>query len=114
VLSRLRPTGFDLSLGRRVVELRVLRTDRHLGVHSLRRAITPSREILIEHWQAEGSDWRSVARAYVRRVRARAPQIGYALRQPLAEVRNYRIDGRLKALEARSPAAVKSPDLLSS
>jgi hypothetical protein len=114
VLTMLRPAGFDSSLGRRLVELRVLRTNRHLGVQSLRRAIAPSRDVLVEGWQAEASDWRSVAGAYVRRVRARAPHIRYALRRPIAEVRDYRIDGRIKDLEARSAAAVQASDALRS
>ena len=102
VLTMLRPAGFDAALGRQLVALRVLRTNRHLGVQSLRRALAPSRQVLTDEWQAGTRDWRSLTRAYVRRVRTRAPQIRYALRRPFAEIQDYRIAGQIRALEERS------------
>ena len=63
----LRPPGFDERLGRRMIELRVLRTGSPVPRRSLREAVAPGREGLENSWGA-APESRAVARARVRAV----------------------------------------------
>ena len=98
-LDALRPSGFDPRLGRRLVELRVLRDGQTLPVRSLRFIIAPGREVLERGWDADARGAGSLARAYVRRAASRAPAAGAALKRPWASVQDYRLNGRIGALE---------------
>jgi hypothetical protein len=101
-LDQLRPAGFDDALGRRLVSLRVLRADDHLPVRTLRWMVAPSREVLSNGWNADSTATLSLARAYMRRARARAPLAGSALRRPWSLVQDRRLDGQIRALEERA------------
>ena len=98
-LDELRPPRLDIGLARRVVALRVLRTNEHLGLRSLRQVVVPTREMLVGGWRPEQPTWQTLARAYARRMRRGAPKLTYALRRPLAEVQDYRLNAQLRALE---------------
>jgi Uncharacterised nucleotidyltransferase len=100
-LQALRPSGFDPRLGRRMVALRVLRTNEHLPVRPLRFMLAPRREILTGGWDADPGDAMSLARAYMRRAKARAPQMRSALRQPWSVVQDYRLNGQIHELSPR-------------
>ena len=100
-LEALRPAGFSPGVGRRLVELRVLRTDGHLPVRSLRWMVAPPRDVLKHGWDADPGSSRSLARAYVRRARAQAPRAGSALRRPWSLVQDYRLNGQIQSLERR-------------
>jgi hypothetical protein len=100
-LDKLRPAGFDRSVGRRLVALRVLRVGDHPPVRTLRWMLAPGREALSGGWNADPTAPGSLARAYLRRARARAPLAGSALRRPLAFIQDQRLDGQIRALEDR-------------
>jgi hypothetical protein len=100
-LAELQPPGFDPAVGRRLVSLRVLRTDDHLPVRTLRWMFAPSREVLSRGWNADPTAPSSLARAYMRRARARAPLARSALRQPAMFIQDRRLNGQIRALEDR-------------
>jgi hypothetical protein len=100
-LHALRPPGFDAALGRRLVALRVLRGGHHLPVRSMRWMVAPGRAALAHGWGADPDDSLSLARAYVRRVRAQVPLAAPALRRPWTVVQDYRLNGQINALERR-------------
>ena len=93
------PPGFDPRVGRRLVRLRVLRGSRGFPVRRLSWLVAPSREVLARGWQGDPADPLSLARAYVRRARARAPLARAALRHPWSVVQNYRLNGEIASLE---------------
>jgi hypothetical protein len=99
-LDALRPPGFDPRIGRRLIALRVLRTNGHLPVRSLRWMLAPSREVLARGWGAEPRGSFSLARAYVRRAKARGPHMRSALRRPRTVVQDYRLNAQIDSLEA--------------
>jgi Uncharacterised nucleotidyltransferase len=107
-MTNIRPAGFDTDLGRRLVELRVVRGGDHLPVRSLKWMIAPSREALERRWQATGESKRSLALAYARRARANAPLLRSALRQPWTVVQDRRLNDRIYSLEERSYMAERS------
>ena len=98
-LAALRPARFDPRIGRRLVALRVLRSDRHLPVRRLRWIVAPGREALKDGWEARDGDRLSLAAAYVRRARTKAPLVGTALRRPWAVVQDYRLNDQVRGLE---------------
>lgn len=98
-LDALRPSGFDPQLGRRLVELRVLRDGEILPVRSLRFILAPGREVLERGWDADPRGARSLGHAYLRRAAARAPAAVAALKRPRVLVEDYRLNGRIGALE---------------
>src|SRR5262249_3009671 len=98
-LTTLRPAGFDERVGRRLVELRVLRAGRKLPVRSLRWMAAPPRDVLVQGWNADAGSSGSLARAYVRRARAQAPLARAAPGRPWAVVQDYRLNGQIHALE---------------
>ena len=98
-LGALRPAGFDDMLGRRLVELRVLRAGDHLPARPLRWMVAPSREALARGWNADPTATMSLARAYARRARAHVPEARSALRRPWTFVQDQRLNGQLEALE---------------
>jgi hypothetical protein len=100
-LAQLQPRGFDREVGRRLVTLRVLRTDDHLPVRSLRWMFAPSREVLSRGWNADPTAPSSLARAYMRRARAQAPLARTALRQPGLFIQDRRLNGQIRSLEDR-------------
>ena len=100
-LEALRPSRFDARVGRRLVELRVLRSGRKLPVRSLRWIAAPPRAVLVDGWDADPASSGSLARAYVRRARAQAPLARAALARPWAVVQDYRLNGQIHALEHR-------------
>jgi hypothetical protein len=93
------PPGFDPRVGRRLVRLRVLRGSRGFPVRRLSWFVAPGREVLAKGWQGDPADPMSLARAYVRRARARAPLARAALRRPWSVVQNYRLNGEIASLE---------------
>jgi hypothetical protein len=101
-LRELEPQGFDRALGRRLVALRVLRGGDHLPVRTLKWMLAPSREVLSTGWNADSTATMSLARAYVRRARARAPLARSALRQPWLFVQDRRLNDQIRALENRA------------
>ena len=101
-LRELEPSGFDRTLGRRLVALRVLRGGDHLPVRTWRWMFAPSREVLSRGWNADSTATMSLARAYVRRARARAPLARSALRQPWLYVQDRRLNDQIRALEERA------------
>ena len=105
VLGELRPRELDIGLARRLVALRVLRTSEHLGLRSLRQVVVPTRELLLGGWQPEQPTWQTLARAYARRVRRGAPKLTYALRRPIAEVQDYRLNAQFRELELETPSS---------
>jgi hypothetical protein len=100
-LGALRPADFDPRVGRRLVALRVLRTHGHLPVRSLRWLLAPSREALASGWGADPDGSLSLARAYLRRARARGPHVRSALRRPWTVVQDYRLNSQIHALDGR-------------
>lgn len=105
-MSDLRPPDFDPRLGRRLVELRVLRDGPRLPVRSLRWMVAPPRGALVNAWNADpDSGVFELARAYVRRAAAQLPQIRSALRQPRSLVQDHRLNGQISALERRERVA---------
>jgi hypothetical protein len=99
-LAGLRPSGCDPALGRRFVELRVLRGSDHIPVRSARWLFAPNREALERRWGADPGANMSLARAYVRRARAHAPLARSALRRPWLLMQDYRLNDQIHALEA--------------
>ena len=99
VLSELRPTAFDPAIGHQFLLLRVLRTDEHQLVRSLRRMIAPERTTLVVGWKASSDRWPALAQAYARRARVRVPDVAASLRRPLRQLREYRLNGQIDALE---------------
>jgi hypothetical protein len=102
VLTELRPHGFDPSIGRRLVTLRVLRADDHLPVRSVRWMFAPGREVLSRGWNADPTAPASLARAYMRRAKANAPLARSALRQPRVFIQDRRLNSQIRALEERA------------
>ncbi|HEX4279863.1 MAG TPA: nucleotidyltransferase family protein [Solirubrobacteraceae bacterium] len=100
-LAELQPPRFNREVGRRLVTLRVLRTDDHLPVRSLRWMFAPSREVLSRGWNADPTAPSSLARAYMRRARAQAPLARSALRQPGLFIQDRRLNGQIRSLEDR-------------
>jgi hypothetical protein len=100
-LAELQPPGFDRGVGHRLLTLRVLRTDDHLPVRTLRWMFAPSREVLSLGWNADPTAPSSLARAYMRRARAHAPLARSALRQPRTFIQDRRLNGQIRALEDR-------------
>jgi hypothetical protein len=100
-LARLEPRGFDPAIGRRLVELRVLRGGDHLPVRSTRWMFAPSKEALRRGWNADPNATLSLARAYMRRARAHVPEARSALRRPWIYVQDQRLNDQLDALEQR-------------
>jgi hypothetical protein len=98
-LAATQPAGFDPALGRRLVALRVLRDENHLPVRSARWMFLPSREVLSRGWDADRTDTRSLARAYMRRARANAPLVRSALWQPWLMVQDRRLNTEIHALQ---------------
>lgn len=98
-LASLEPAGFDHAVGRRLVELRVLRIGDHLPVRSTRWMFAPSREALARGWNADPNATLSLARAYMRRARAHAPAARTALRRPWVYVQDQRLNSQIHALE---------------
>jgi hypothetical protein len=101
VLSELEPPRFDRALGRRLVALRVLRAGDHLPVRTLRWMFAPSREVLTRGWSADPTATLSLARAYLKRARTRAPLARSTLRRPWTFVQDRRLGGQIRALEER-------------
>jgi hypothetical protein len=101
-LAELQPPRFDRTLGRRLVALRVLRADDHLPVRTLRWMFAPSREVLSRGWNADATAPSSLARAYMRRARARAPLARSALRQPRMFIQDRRLNDQIRSLEDRA------------
>jgi hypothetical protein len=99
VLEGLWPTGFDQSVGRRLVALRVLRAGDHLPVRSMRWMFAPSKEALRRGWNADPNATLSLARAYMRRARAHVPEARGTLRRPWTYVQDQRLNGQINALE---------------
>jgi hypothetical protein len=100
-LAGLQPPGFDPRLGQRLVELRVLRSDDHLPVRSVRWMVAPSRDVLVKGWDANPGVGGSLARAYVRRAWSNLPGAARALKRPLMTVQDRRLNGEIYALEDR-------------
>jgi hypothetical protein len=100
-LADLQPPGFDPALGRRLVTLRVLRTDDRLPVRPARWMLAPSREVLRRGWDADPTDPLSLIRAYARRARAHAPLVGAALMRFWTTVQDRRLNGQIDALRER-------------
>ncbi len=101
-LAALAPAGFDREIGRRLVALRVLRAGEHLPVRSVRWMFTPSREVLSRGWNADPTATLSLARAYLRRARAHAPEARSALRRPWVAWQDQRLNDQIQALEDRA------------
>lgn len=101
-LTELQPRGFNREVGRRLVTLRVLRTDEHLPVRSLRWMFAPSREVLSRGWNADPTAPSSLARAYMLRARAQAPLARSALRRPGLFIQDRRLNGQIRSLEDRA------------
>jgi Uncharacterised nucleotidyltransferase len=101
-LAELRPRTFDRTVGRRLVELRVLRAGDHMPVRTVRWMLAPGREVLSRGWNADPAAPGSLARAYLRRARARTPLARSALRRPLAYIQDQRLDEQIRALEDRT------------
>lgn len=101
-LAPIRPNGFDLDLGRRLVALRVLRAGDHLPVRSMRWMLAPSREALRRGWNADPNATLSLARAYMRRAKAHVPEARSALRRPRAYLQDRRLNGQIDALGERA------------
>ncbi|MGO9899302.1 MAG: nucleotidyltransferase family protein [Solirubrobacteraceae bacterium] len=100
-LTRMWPAGFDREIGRRLVDLRVLRAGDHLPVRSMRWMVAPSREVLSRGWNADPIAPLSLARAYLRRAGAHAPAAGSALRRPWVYMQDRRLNDQIEALEDR-------------
>jgi hypothetical protein len=97
----LRHPGFDPRVGRRLVELRVLRTGRQFPVRRLGWLVAPPRSTLVNGWDARPEAGAlELARAYVRRARGQLPQVRAAVRTPGSLVADYLLDGQIRALEA--------------
>jgi len=101
-LAQLRPPGFEPSLGRRLVSLRVLRDGNHMPVRGMRWMFAPSREVLSRGWNADPTATRSLARAYMRRARTNAPLAKSALRRPWAFVQDQRLNDQIRSLQDRA------------
>jgi hypothetical protein len=101
-LAELQPLGFDRHLGSRLVSLRVLRADDQMPVRTLRWMFAPSREVLSRGWNADSTATLSLARAYMRRARTKAPLARSALRQPWSFLQDRRLNGQIRALEDRA------------
>jgi putative nucleotidyltransferase-like protein len=99
-MTELQPRGFDPRVGRRLVALRVMRGGDHLPVRTLRWMFAPSREVLSRGWNADSTATLSLARAYLRRVRANAPLARSALRRPWLFVQDWRLNDQIRMLEA--------------
>jgi hypothetical protein len=100
-IEPIRPKEFDQQLGRRLVALRVLRAGDHLPIRSVRWMFAPSREALRRGWNADSGATLSLARAYMRRARAHAPEARSAMRRPWAYVQDRRLNTQIEALEER-------------
>jgi hypothetical protein len=101
-VARLAPRRYDRELGRRVVDLRVLRDGDHLPPRTLRWMFAPSREVLSNGWNADPNATRSLAGAYLRRARAHVPEASAALRRPLELLQDRRLNDQIRALENRT------------
>jgi hypothetical protein len=101
-LAALQPAGFDKSLGRRLVALRVLRAGDHLPVRTVRWMFAPSRDVLTRGWNADPTAPSSLARAYIRRAKAHAPLARSALRRPRMLIQDRRLNDQIRALEDRA------------
>lgn len=101
-LRELRPSTFDERLGRRMVELRVLRTEPRLPVRSLRNTLAPDRVGLAESWGGDADRSLSLAVAYIRRGAAGLLLARHALREPRTVLRDYRLNAQIARLKSRS------------
>jgi hypothetical protein len=99
VLAELQPRGFDPVVGRRLVELRVVRGGDHLPVRSVRWIFAPGKEALRRGWNADPTATLSLARAYLTRARAHVPEARSALRRPWVYVQDQRLNSQLEELE---------------
>jgi hypothetical protein len=97
VLDSLRPRDFDADLVRRMIELRVLRTEPVVPRRSLRSAIAPSREGLRNDWGADDGSRLSIARAYGRRAVKSLRLVGRVLKEPRTVVQDYRLNRQLRS-----------------
>jgi Uncharacterised nucleotidyltransferase len=97
-IEPIRPKGFNAELGRRLVELRVLRAGDHLPVRSMRWMFAPSREALRRGWNADPNATLSLARAYMRRAKAHVPETRSAMRRPWVYLQDRRLNGQIEAL----------------
>lgn len=101
-LEDLRPASFDDRLGRRVVSLRVLRTEPPLPVRSLRRVLATDRVGLAESWGAEADRPLSLVAAYVRRGFAGLLLARHAFKEPWTVFTDFRLNSQIAALQSRS------------
>jgi Uncharacterised nucleotidyltransferase len=101
ILAELQPRSFNREVGRRLISLRVLRTDDHLPVRTLRWMFAPSRDVLARGWNADPTAPSSLARAYMRRARANVPMARSALRQPRMYIQDRQLNSQIRALEDR-------------
>ena len=101
-IEPIRPRGFNVELGRRLVSLRVLRAGDHLPVRSMRWMFAPSREALRRGWNADPDATLSLARAYMRRAKAHLPEARSAIQRPLAYLQDRRLNGQIEALRERA------------
>jgi hypothetical protein len=100
-IEAIRPEGFDDQLGRRLVQLRVLRAGDHMPVRSMRWMFAPSREALRRGWNADPTATLSLARAYMRRAKAHLPEARAAAGRPWIYVQDRRLNGHIEALRER-------------
>jgi Uncharacterised nucleotidyltransferase len=110
-LRGLRPPGFEPRLGRRMVELRVLRTGTRVPVRRLGWIVAPPRSTLTRAWGAPSDGRRlRLAGAYLRRARAQLPFARLVLTEPRVVFSDYLLNGRIDALERaeRAEAAAGS------
>ena len=101
-VAAIRPDGFNEELGRRLVQLRVLRTDQHLPVRSMRWMFAPNREALRRGWNADPAATLSLARAYMRRAKAHLPEARSAVGRPWEYLQDRRLNGEIDALRERA------------
>lgn len=101
-LDAIRPDGFDDELGRRLVQLRVLRAGDHLPVRSMRWMFAPSREALRRGWNADPTATLSLARAYMRRAKAHLPEARAAAGRPWIYLQDRKLNGHIDALRERA------------
>jgi hypothetical protein len=98
-LDALRPAGFEPAVGRRMVELRVLRTAARGPLHSVRKTVAPSRYVLERSGGANPRNPLSLAWAYLRRVGKGLRFWRYFVREPRKLLQDYRLNGQLEAIE---------------
>ena len=100
-IDAIRPNGFNDELGRRLIQLRVLRAGQHLPVRSMRWMFAPSREALRRGWNADPTATLSLARAYMRRAKAHLPEARSAIGRPWEFLQDRRLNGEIEALKER-------------